>query len=173
MTGQKIIQIVQIDVVSYPSAPIGHAGGGFYDAPMILDSSLLAAQATDGVMSILLWSAALIVAVLAMFVLIMYLRKLMVDQGPPPVDPPFTLDDLRRMHGRGELSDEQYQAARQRIIAVAGGVGGVAVPGDPALGAAAAVQPPVPDAPAGSDDAESDNLTEDGGQTGDAGTNRP
>jgi uncharacterized protein YjeT (DUF2065 family) len=73
---------------------------------------------------------------------------------------PFSLEQLRQLHRRGELTDDEFQRARQRIIDM------TAVAGETATedGAQAAEQnaPPPPDAGNGHD-AEDDGSSPNGG----------
>jgi len=84
----------------------------------------LLAQARKGgdyIFDVLLWAGVLVVAVLLLFGVVLLIRKAMTDEGPGVTEPPFALDQLRRLHESGELSDRQYHAMRQQIIAMAGG----------------------------------------------------
>jgi hypothetical protein len=62
------------------------------------------------------WLALFIGVVIAGAILLMVLRRHMQrDQRQPQVG--FTLDDLRRLHGSGDLSDEEFNRAKAAMIA--------------------------------------------------------
>jgi hypothetical protein len=64
---------------------------------------------------VLIWVGALIVAVLLLGIVILLLRKrLFVKDGE---DATGMLDQLRAMHKRGEMSTEEYDAARKALTA--------------------------------------------------------
>lgn len=61
------------------------------------------------------WLAVLVGVVIAGGVLIYVVRKWMAgDSSTPPEG--FTLQDLRDLHSRGELTDAEYQSAREAMI---------------------------------------------------------
>jgi hypothetical protein len=66
-------------------------------------------------------SAALIVLLIAGFVLLTWLRKRMrADAGDStPGGAGFTLDELRRLHKEGKLTDNEYEKARSAIVGAA------------------------------------------------------
>jgi hypothetical protein len=65
---------------------------------------------------VLPWVLVLIAFVVVASVIIMWLhRRIRSDQ--PSASGGFTLHDLRQMHARGELSDEEFQRARESVIA--------------------------------------------------------
>lgn len=73
---------------------------------------------------ILLWSGILIVVLVVLFLVIGAIRKAM-EADEPDDAAPFSLEDLRRMHRAGHLTDEQFAKARAQIIAmVQGGASG-------------------------------------------------
>ncbi len=64
-----------------------------------------------------LWVGVLVIAVLVLFTLVLAARKRWFHESEQADDaPPFMLSELRSMHDRGELTDEQYERARERII---------------------------------------------------------
>lgn len=73
---------------------------------------------------IALWAAALIVAALLGFWGVLWMRRrILHDDAGGTVG--MTLADLRRLHAQGDLSDEEFEAARLSIIgASSGGSGG-------------------------------------------------
>ena len=65
---------------------------------------------------VIAWSAVLAVMVFGFFIVAVILKRRSgrVDSSGP--SPPFTLDQLRRLHRDGQLTDQQYDIARQRVI---------------------------------------------------------
>lgn len=94
---------------------LGH--GSDYDKSMTAWLGTLAApQSGVQLGPLLMWIGVLIVVVLLGFMVVLTLRKRLMDDGASQADSPFMLADLRRMHHQGDLSDEQYERARQRLI---------------------------------------------------------
>jgi len=86
------------------------------------------ATTTDSTISILIWSGVLIVVVIVLFFLVNAIRKAMLDDEPADAGPSFTLDDLRRRHAAGRISDEEFDKARSQIIRLVRGASGEAGP---------------------------------------------
>jgi uncharacterized membrane protein len=61
------------------------------------------------------WLLLLVGVVIVGGVLIYYVRKWMAGDSTTPAEG-FTLQDLRDLHARGELTDEEYQNARTAMI---------------------------------------------------------
>jgi hypothetical protein len=86
---------------------------------------MLAAEIADSVTEILLWGASLLAAVIVLFGGVWYYRSrwLNPDESEPRRQP-WTLDDLRQMKQQGQISDEEYQALRESIVAAFRGSSG-------------------------------------------------
>ena len=66
-----------------------------------------------------LWMGVLIVLLIVMGLGIAILRKTMADTtGQAQSGEPFSLHDLRQMHKDGQISDEQFERAKARILAL-------------------------------------------------------
>jgi cytochrome c-type biogenesis protein CcmH/NrfF len=81
---------------------------------MAVAMTLLAQDSSSG--DILLWSLLLIILVLGLFIVVAVLRKKM----SPNEDfhgVGFNLSDLRQMHKKGQMSDEEFQRAKQALLA--------------------------------------------------------
>ncbi len=63
---------------------------------------------------VLPWLVALLVLVCAGAVAIHVARRMARKADAPPEG--FTIQDLRRLHGSGQLSDEEYERARAAVI---------------------------------------------------------
>ncbi|MDQ3440282.1 MAG: SHOCT domain-containing protein [Planctomycetota bacterium] len=98
--------------------------------------------------SVVGWSFVVIVFVVAGFAIISWLRKWMKEDDIPSGGAGFGLGELRRMHARGELSDEEFERARGKMTASAKAI--TANMPDPAGGRRAPGAPARPD-PGGSD----------------------
>ena len=85
----------------------GGAGGG---NPMAENTS-----------QVLFWCAVLLATAFIMGVVFFWLRKrlaAMDDDSPAAVNPlGFTLSDLRQMHDAGQISDEEFDFAKRKMIA--------------------------------------------------------
>ncbi len=104
--------------------------------------------------SVVGWSIVVIILVVAGFATISWLRKWMKEDDIPSGGTGFGLGELRRMHARGELTDEEFERARGKMTASAKAItsnmpdpaGGRRAPGAPpkeGLG----LQPPPPSRP--------------------------
>ena len=100
-------------------------------------ATTLGAEATadKSLLSILPWLALLFVLILIGGVAILIVRnKLRTSNESAPEDTGFTLADLRKLRDRGELTAEEYETARVKMIAkVKGNLGKPApeLPEDP------------------------------------------
>jgi hypothetical protein len=90
--------------------------------------------------SILGWSAVLIVFLIGAFMAVMWLRRWIKEDDVPAGKIGFSLTDLRELHRRGEMSDEEFERARAKMTASAKAV--TANMPDPAGGRRAPGAPP-------------------------------
>ena len=81
--------------------------------PLIPVSPLAQAASVVG------WSIVVIILVVAGFAAISWLRKWMKEDDIPSGGTGFGLSELRRMHARGELTDEEFERARGKMTASA------------------------------------------------------
>ncbi len=65
------------------------------------------------------WSLVVIVLVIGGFMAVAWLRKWMKEDDVPSGGVGFGLGELRHMHARGELTDEEYERARGKMTASA------------------------------------------------------
>ncbi len=77
--------------------------------------------AGDPVGPVLVWIAVLIGAVLAAGILLFWLRRRLDPRAELERESPLDLATLRRLHRDGELTDEQFEAARAAVIRELGG----------------------------------------------------
>ena len=66
--------------------------------------------------SLYVWTAALIVIVVVLFGVVMWLRR-RLSPNEDFHGEGFTLADLRRLHQAGKLSDEEFEKAKEGLIA--------------------------------------------------------
>ena len=72
--------------------------------------------ADNAAFDIVLYVALIAAAALVLGLVWLWLRKRFQDESQDPsLGMGFTLDELARLHQRGDLTDEQYQRARSRI----------------------------------------------------------
>ena len=69
--------------------------------------------------SVLGWSAVLIVMIVGAFMAVMWLRRWIQEEDVPTAKIGFSLTDLRELHRRGEMSDEEFERARAKMTAQA------------------------------------------------------
>jgi hypothetical protein len=86
-------------------------GSGAIVVPLVILAADSAAY-----QSIFLWSLALIGLLLVGFFVVMWIKK-RVQEPEQPVSVGFSLSDLRQMHQSGQLSDEEYERARTKLVA--------------------------------------------------------
>jgi hypothetical protein len=77
---------------------------------------LLAQTSSAG--SIMLWSIVLVILLLLGLVVVVYVRR-RVTEPDEPSKIGFTLSDLRQMHKRGQMTDEEFEKAKAKIIGAA------------------------------------------------------
>src|SRR5438128_619757 len=78
------------------------------------------AQILDGEKQhqVMVWGGLLMVAVVAGFGVILLIRRYLRDPSAgQPADPGFSLSELRAMRDRGEITPEEYENTRARVIA--------------------------------------------------------
>ncbi len=73
------------------------------------------AVATSSAVSVLVWSIILIAMVVVGLLAVSWVKK-RIQQPDEPASAGFSLDDLRKLRRDGQISDEQYERARQRLI---------------------------------------------------------
>ena len=105
--------------------------------PRVIPVSYLAQAA-----SVVGWSLVVIVLVVAGFAAISWLRKWMKEDDVSEGGAGFGIGELRRMHARGELTDEEFERARGKMTASAKSI--TANMPDPAGGRRAPGAPPRP-----------------------------
>lgn len=66
---------------------------------------------------VIFWCVVLLLVSIAAAALVFWIRRRMLQDDYPTVSTGFSLADFREMHQRGELSDEEFEAARARLIA--------------------------------------------------------
>src|SRR6476661_303068 len=76
------------------------------------------AQDSGGAPAAILWSAVVIGICVAGFFLLSMVRK-RLKEAPTAEGPAagFTLSDLRQLHKSGQMSDEEFERARAKIVA--------------------------------------------------------
>lgn len=81
---------------------------------------VLAATETSSA-SILFWTLVLVAILVLAFVGVVIVKKRMRTEDDEPVGPVtgFTLSDLRRLHKEGQVSDEEFERAKAKIVASA------------------------------------------------------
>lgn len=86
--------------------------------PSLFELQTPLAQA-ENVIPILGWSFVLLILVVCAFVGIIWIRKWMRADDLPTGATGFGLSEMRAMHKRGELTDEQFERARDKITSAA------------------------------------------------------
>lgn len=90
---------------------------GFYHRimlPTILSQTDPSAQGTGRV---IVWIGLLMAAVLVLgFMVLKMRRRLLAEDEPANPESAWTLQDLRTLHARGDLSDEEFEKAKAALI---------------------------------------------------------
>lgn len=73
---------------------------------------------------ILLWGGGLLGLLVVGGGIVWYYRQRLLGREPSDDGTPWTLDDLHRMRAEGQLTEEEYQALRQAMIAEFRALGG-------------------------------------------------
>ena len=73
---------------------------------------------------VLWWGGGLLVAALLVGAGIRALRRRVLPKEEPPPDQAWSLQDLRRLRDSGELSEDEFETLRARLIARMGGAEG-------------------------------------------------
>jgi hypothetical protein len=77
---------------------------------------LILAEAGD-TGSIIFWSLVLIVIVVAGLYVVLWVRRWLQEDNGEPGGIGFTLGDLRALHRKGEITDEEFERARTQMLA--------------------------------------------------------
>lgn len=64
----------------------------------------------------LLWTAVVVAAMVAMAVFVTWLRRQLFHSEDVTDNQPFMLDDLRQLRDSGQISEEEYERARDRLL---------------------------------------------------------
>ncbi|MFI4861582.1 MAG: SHOCT domain-containing protein [Phycisphaerales bacterium JB063] len=78
---------------------------------------LLTQTPQEAAKGIYFWLGMIVLAAVVMTVLALILRKLLLPGSDEPVNMGFTLADLREMHAKGELTDEEFDQAKRQMLA--------------------------------------------------------
>jgi hypothetical protein len=83
-------------------------------------SSWLAEMSSQRIASVIAWSVGLLLAlVLGMVGAARLKRRLRQDDFQPAAASGFTLSDLRQMHRAGQLTDAEFERAKEKVLAAA------------------------------------------------------
>ncbi len=87
---------------------------------LVLPAPILAADDEGSVGGVVFWSIVLFLLLIVGFWAVTRLKRRMADTGPQPgAEAGFTLSDLRRLHREGQMSDEEFERAKAKIVEVA------------------------------------------------------
>ena len=78
------------------------------------------AQTSGAPLEILLWSAVLIGLLLVAWFVVALVRNRASGWAEQSQSSPFSLHQLRRLHREGQLTDDEFERARQRVLEMAG-----------------------------------------------------
>jgi hypothetical protein len=83
-------------------------------------NSWLAEVSSERIAGVVAWSVGLLVAlVLGMVAAARLRRRLRQDDVQPAAASGFTLSDLRQMHRAGQLTDAEFERAKEKVVAAA------------------------------------------------------
>jgi uncharacterized membrane protein len=78
-----------------------------------------AGMARTGASEVFLWSIILIIGLIGLFLIVVGLKRWLWSTESPSRDAGFTLSDLRDLHRRGELSDEEFERMHGQVVEAA------------------------------------------------------
>jgi hypothetical protein len=84
----------------------------------VLATALILAQPDRDYTRIFVWSLALL-GVLAVGLLVVSKVKRRLQEPDPPASAGFTLSDLRQLHKSGQMSDEEFERAKAKVVEAA------------------------------------------------------
>jgi hypothetical protein len=72
----------------------------------------------DAYLSLTIWSVVLVVVLLVLFTVVAWLRKWTSRQDEPSQTPGtgFTLRELREMHEQGQITDQEFERTRAKVV---------------------------------------------------------
>jgi hypothetical protein len=73
--------------------------------------------AANDLSSVFVWSFVLIAAVIAGFILVAWAKRRLKADDEPAAPAGFTLADLREMHRAGQITTEEFERARSKMVA--------------------------------------------------------
>lgn len=69
---------------------------------------------------VIIWCVALLLVLIVGLVFAVRIkRRFTAEDDAPPVASGFTLSDLRQMHKLGQLSDDEFERAKEKVVAAA------------------------------------------------------
>lgn len=78
---------------------------------------MMITTAQSGVGSAVIWAGVMVLALLAGTVVLYLLRRRLFSRDDSAADSGLTLHDLRTMRGRGDISEEEFEAAKKIVLA--------------------------------------------------------
>ena len=85
-------------------------------APAAFAFVAIAQDSGEGMLRVLGWSLVLICLLLVGFFAISKLRQWLKEDDTPAPGIGFTLSDLRQLHKQGQMTDEEFERAKAKII---------------------------------------------------------
>ena len=79
-------------------------------------TSVLIAQAGHNILPVFGWSLVLICLLVGGFFAISKLRQWLRDDDAPVSPIGFTLSDLRQLHKQGQMTDEEFERAKAKLL---------------------------------------------------------
>jgi hypothetical protein len=81
-------------------------------------AAMLAQMSTEQVTRLLIWSGVLF-GVLIVAAVVVNKVKRRLQQPDEPISAGFTLSDLRALHKSGQMSDEEFERAKEKVVEAA------------------------------------------------------
>src|SRR5688572_769627 len=79
--------------------------------------SMIAQQSAESILPVFGWSLVLIILLVGGFYAISKLRQWLKDDAAPGPAIGFTLSDLRQLHRQGQMTDEEFERAKAKMVA--------------------------------------------------------
>jgi hypothetical protein len=86
-----------------------------------MPTRIVAQSSPTDTASVIVWSLVLLVFLVAGFILVAAVKKRLRDDevSAPGAAAGFTLSDLRQLHREGQISDDEFERAKEKIIGAA------------------------------------------------------
>jgi hypothetical protein len=86
---------------------------------MVMDSAVATILSANNPAMVIVWSLSLLALLAAGYLVVSHLRRRYVQPKEDVPNTGFTLADLRELHRQGKMSDEEFAAAKAKVVEAA------------------------------------------------------